>query len=455
MKTIRLIFFMCLFLSFMGTSRLFAQQISIDFFYDKLAPYGHWAEMDELGWVWQPASVATTWRPYSDGYWVNTSEGWSFNSNTPWSWAVYHYGRWSFQDNYGWVWIPGTVWAPAWVAWRKSDKYVGWAALPPKAEWSKDDGLQTSQIDWDTDINWSSWCFVEPVYFADKEVFNHLQSTSRNPILMNETYNITSYSSENNHIVDNSLPAQEIERSTNTKISTYNIVETNNYQENVSRQTSNQIYIYRPIIVRNTIVKTPVNYITNQIWTNRDEQLRREEKERRRANRQMEWQVRQYQRMRPKLDQNTSNNNSNQNTNFNNLRNRANSQNSNTTNENRINPNFNHIRNTENRQNANYTNNTNNTNNVPVKVNENKPQDNQNFNRLRNRTNDNNLNNNVNKVDNNEIQRRNNRANEEAKRVQQERVRAVAQERRQQNHENKKSTTVTPNKEKEKDKDKK
>src|SRR6266496_1683468 len=35
------------------------------------------------------------------------------------------------SDRYGWVWIPGTVWAPAWVTWTYNDNYVGWAPLPP------------------------------------------------------------------------------------------------------------------------------------------------------------------------------------------------------------------------------------------------------------------------------------------------------------------------------------
>src|SRR6185295_1873761 len=29
-------------------------------------------------------------------------------------------------------WIPGTLWSPAWVAWRQGRNYVAWAPLPPK-----------------------------------------------------------------------------------------------------------------------------------------------------------------------------------------------------------------------------------------------------------------------------------------------------------------------------------
>jgi hypothetical protein len=32
---------------------------------------------------------------------------------------------------FGWVWIPDTVWAPAWVAWSIGGGYCGWAPLGP------------------------------------------------------------------------------------------------------------------------------------------------------------------------------------------------------------------------------------------------------------------------------------------------------------------------------------
>ncbi|MEO8884293.1 MAG: DUF6600 domain-containing protein [Devosia sp.] len=58
--------------------------------------------------------------------------GWYFASDEPFAWAVYHYGRWYDDGDLGWCWVPGNVWAPAWVSWRDSDDYVGWAPLPPE-----------------------------------------------------------------------------------------------------------------------------------------------------------------------------------------------------------------------------------------------------------------------------------------------------------------------------------
>jgi uncharacterized protein DUF6600 len=60
-----------------------------------------------------------------------TEEGWYFESDWEWGWAPFHYGRWYYDDAYGWLWVPGEEWGPAWVDWRESDEYIGWAPLPP------------------------------------------------------------------------------------------------------------------------------------------------------------------------------------------------------------------------------------------------------------------------------------------------------------------------------------
>src|SRR5712671_623307 len=99
-------------------------------FYDPLASYGSWVEVSSYGRCWHP-QVATDWRPYSDGHWEWTDVGWYWVSDDPWSWACYHYGSWVYDSHYGWIWVPGTEWAPAWVTWRQSDDYIGWAPCGP------------------------------------------------------------------------------------------------------------------------------------------------------------------------------------------------------------------------------------------------------------------------------------------------------------------------------------
>jgi hypothetical protein len=107
-------------------------------FYNELAPHGQWFEYENYGPVWQPSRVGENWRPYTDGRWVPTKQGYVFESQEPWGWATYHYGNWMPTAGNGWVWVPGRTWYPSTVQWRTSRKnvpanasYVGWAPIPP------------------------------------------------------------------------------------------------------------------------------------------------------------------------------------------------------------------------------------------------------------------------------------------------------------------------------------
>ena len=113
-----------------------APNASYTYFYDSLAPYGNWVNIDGYGPCWQPTVVVVNsgWSPYADrGHWAYTDCGWCWVSDYSWGWAPFHYGRWFRNAHYGWCWAPDTVWGPAWVSWRYSDAYCGWAPLPPSA----------------------------------------------------------------------------------------------------------------------------------------------------------------------------------------------------------------------------------------------------------------------------------------------------------------------------------
>jgi hypothetical protein len=106
------------------------------YFYDSLAPYGNWVNIGGYGMCWQPTVVAANpaWRPYCDrGYWAYSDCGWYWVSDYTWGWAPFHYGRWFHHRRWGWCWAPDTVWGPAWVSWRYTPSYCGWAPLPPTA----------------------------------------------------------------------------------------------------------------------------------------------------------------------------------------------------------------------------------------------------------------------------------------------------------------------------------
>jgi hypothetical protein len=119
-------------------------QVTYNYFYQSLAPYGTWVEMPGYGWGWQPscAVVDVSWQPYSHrGHWVYSDWGWYWLSDYSWGWAPFHYGRWHRSSHLGWVWFPGSQWGPAWVTWRTTPTHCGWAPLPPAAGWHADLGL--------------------------------------------------------------------------------------------------------------------------------------------------------------------------------------------------------------------------------------------------------------------------------------------------------------------------
>ena len=108
-----------------------AQPPSQQSFDQQLSPYGRWVDTPEYGRVWIPSGLSSDWQPYSDGRWIDTTYGWTFVAGVPWGWAVFHYGRWGFTPGFGWFWVPGFVWAPAWVSWRYYRGYVCWSPYGP------------------------------------------------------------------------------------------------------------------------------------------------------------------------------------------------------------------------------------------------------------------------------------------------------------------------------------
>ncbi len=165
-----------------------ADEVNLDFFYNNLKDQGDWLQTPEYGYVFNPRVQRdkTDWRPYSDGYWAHTDEGWLWNSYEDFGWATYHYGRWTRLKDYGWVWVPGYEWAPAWVAWRGTKEdgpqggrpaasnrsnnaiqvgYVGWAPLPPEARFDSAVGFN-STVDYRYDIAPDDYAFVETRYFG-------------------------------------------------------------------------------------------------------------------------------------------------------------------------------------------------------------------------------------------------------------------------------------------------
>lgn len=172
-------------------------------FYTKLEPYGVWRETSNYGYVWQPreAEQSRAWRPYTNGRWVYTDAGWTWVSEEAFGWAAYHYGRWTRLRNIGWVWVPGEQWAPAWVSWRKSNDYVGWAPLPPEARFDRRTGIHNWADNY-YDIGPDQYCFVSTNQFGARRVETAVVPVERNLEIVNQTTNVTNITYNNTTIVN-------------------------------------------------------------------------------------------------------------------------------------------------------------------------------------------------------------------------------------------------------------
>ncbi len=170
-------------------------------FYEGLSPHGRWIDIDDYGHSWQPRVASNRgWRPYLDGSWSWTEYGWAWDSNEPFGWATYHYGRWVNLNRVGWVWIPDSEWAPAWVSWRQTNDHVGWAPLPPNRDRGHDRGRDNSRdhyygADRNSDLQYnlgpSSYTFITTNQFARESYSGHCVPESQNPGLFRRSVNTT------------------------------------------------------------------------------------------------------------------------------------------------------------------------------------------------------------------------------------------------------------------------
>jgi hypothetical protein len=155
-------------------------QVTYNYFYETLSPYGSWMELPGYGWCWQPTCgvVDPLWQPYwHRGHWAYTDCGWYWASDYSWGWAPFHYGRWSRHHGHGWLWSPGYVWGPAWVTWRHWDTYCGWAPLPPEVGWDVHLGLThrgaAVALGFGFGLRWDSFAFVHYRNLCHSRVWEH------------------------------------------------------------------------------------------------------------------------------------------------------------------------------------------------------------------------------------------------------------------------------------------
>jgi cell division protein FtsB len=252
---------------------------SYDTFYTQLDRYGDWRETSDYGYVWQPRQAQSrTWRPYTDGHWVYTDVGWTWVSEEPFGWATYHYGRWTRLRNIGWVWVPGDEWAPAWVSWRKSNDYIGWAPLPPEARFDRGTGIHNWSDSY-YDVGPDQYCFVETKQFGAPRLENAVIPSERNVTIVNQTTNVTNITYNNTTIVNQGPSYDEIRTQTQQPIERLRLEREVNVNINLGEPRpvvrGQAIVVPAPLIARSQAVERPrrvketiANVVVDRGWEN-------------------------------------------------------------------------------------------------------------------------------------------------------------------------------------------
>ena len=200
-------------------------EVTVNYFYDTLAPYGSWVDVDGYGWCWRPSVVVYNpgWQPYCDhGHWVYTDCGWYWFSDYSWGWAPFHYGRWFQHPRWGWCWTPDTIWGPSWVTWRYSSGYCGWAPLPPFATYQAGIGFFYRGSAVSIGFNWglseNCFTFVPTQYFCDPHPHRYRAVPAQVRQIFNQTTVINNFNVHNHNFVNGGIAPEHITAVTHTSI---------------------------------------------------------------------------------------------------------------------------------------------------------------------------------------------------------------------------------------------
>ena len=235
-----------------------ATEVSLDFFYDNLSPYGSWYDIAGYGYCFQPgvAVSSSDWRPYSDGYWAYTDAGWTWVSYEDFGWATYHYGRWARLSDYGWVWVPGYEWGPAWVSWRTGGDYVGWAPLPPEAPAVYEGRVIGGHVDLEFNIGPVYYNFIDVRYIGEPVLRQYILPPARNVTIINRTVNVTNIT-YNNSVVNvygpdyariNQYSARPVQRLTLRRETNVTNVGQGGRHGNFNRVNGNELTVVAPAV---------------------------------------------------------------------------------------------------------------------------------------------------------------------------------------------------------------
>lgn len=234
------------------------QTVSYNYFYDSLSPYGSWTYVTDYGWCWQPTAAVgrSSWQPYCDnGRWLYTDNGWYWHSYYSWGWAPFHYGRWH-RAHLGWVWVPDTNWGPAWVTWRQSRDYCGWAPLPPGCTFDVGIGLRYRGVrvgvNFDFGLGHDHYTFVGRDRFYDRSPWHHALPRSQvGSVIRGSTINNTYIIGNNNTVINNGVSVDQVRASTRNEVRKVNLRDINprdtaSVKPDQLERNGTSLAVYRP-----------------------------------------------------------------------------------------------------------------------------------------------------------------------------------------------------------------
>ncbi len=221
----------------------------MSYFYDHLSPHGMWVNHSPYGYVWIPRVYKYGWRPYSNGNWIWTDFGWTWISDWEWGWIPFHYGRWDWDNYLGWYWVPDTVWGPAWVTWRRSSLYIGWAPLPPRARFMPGVGIRTFTIG----LSGRHWIFIEYPYFYRTHIYRHMLPIERNQTIISSTIHKTNIVQRDRRIINEGIDREYIQKRVEKPIIEHVLKDASRPVKSVVRV--DELQVFRPNIEKNETAK--------------------------------------------------------------------------------------------------------------------------------------------------------------------------------------------------------
>ncbi len=233
------------------------------YFKSELQAYGNWYKLRGGITVWRPANVSFNWQPYKYGRWFSTYDGWYWDSYEDFGFITYHYGRWYFDDYYGWVWVPGNRWAPAWVDWRYDDDYIGWAPLPPYAEFSVRVGIHFSN---NFHYGYRYWNFVRYSNFCSPYVYNYFSGPKYKYRIYSRTKYRNNYRYRNGRVINRGVDLKYVRKRSGRRIVSREIKRVSTVRDIKKRNSKKYVrsYVYSKTRSKTRIKNRDRNY------TNRD-----------------------------------------------------------------------------------------------------------------------------------------------------------------------------------------